>query len=402
MGYLQFSTSNSGGTVIERMRIDSSGNVGIGTSSPSYRLEVKGASATAGQLSIHDGTGDTTVSGVTAGSLLFQARDSSIRTIAEIDAVNTTTNGTGGAMVFQTRISDALAERMRIDSSGNVWIGTTANNVFDQVGGARPLVVQKADTNTTVNGSTASVTITNADTTTNNTAQLNFAAITGASTNQYSSAVISCIFGARTNGQYPTGQLTFSTSTTLNAAPTEKMRIDSSGNLLVGVTAAYGTSSAGNTHIAGGSSQQLFLRHTAATAGKYWKLGPDNGANNMTVMNNSGAGVYMTDGANTWSSTSDERLKTDLIPIENGLDKVNSLRSVTGRFKTDEVGISRSFLIAQDLQAVLPEAVSVQDSRLGTLGIAYTDVIPLLVASIKELKAIIDTQQEQINSLLGK
>lgn len=186
------------------------------------------------------------------------------------------------------------------------------------------------------------------------------------------------------------------------AAAAFRMAIDSSGNLLVGATNAYGTSSAGNTHIAGGSSQQLFLRHTAATVGKYWKLGPDNGTNNMTVMNNSGVGVYMTDGANTWSSTSDERLKTDLIPIENGLDKVNSLRSVTGRFKTDEEGVSRSFLIAQDVQAVLPEAVSMQDDELGTLGVAYTEVIPLLVSSIKELKAIIDTQNARIEALTAR
>jgi len=110
------------------------GNVGIGTSSPGAKLEVKGASATAGQLSIHDGTGDTTVSGVTAASLLFQARDTSVRTIAEIDAVNTTTNGTGGAMVFQTRISDTLAERMRIDSSGNLQFNSGYGSVATAYG----------------------------------------------------------------------------------------------------------------------------------------------------------------------------------------------------------------------------------------------------------------------------
>ena len=130
------------------LTIDTSQNVGIGTTSPGFRLEVKGPSATAGQLSIHDGTGDTTVSGNNAASLLFQTRDSSVRTIAEIDAVNTTTNGTGGAMVFQTRISDTLAERARIDSSGNLLVGRTNN----PSGLSNSLYVTGAYSNTTPSG----------------------------------------------------------------------------------------------------------------------------------------------------------------------------------------------------------------------------------------------------------
>jgi hypothetical protein len=128
--------------------VNSSDQVGIGTTAPAYKLEVKGASATAGQLSIHDGTGDTTVSGVTAASLLFQARDTSIRTLAEIDAVNTTTNGTGGAMVFQTRVSDTLAERMRIDSSGNVLVTNVAGLGYGT--GAGGTVTQATDKSTAV------------------------------------------------------------------------------------------------------------------------------------------------------------------------------------------------------------------------------------------------------------
>jgi hypothetical protein len=142
-----------GGT--EVARFDSSGNLGIGTSSPGAKLEVKGASATAGQLSIHDGTGDITVSGVTAASLLFQARDSSVRTIAEIDAVNTTTNGTGGAMVFQTRISDTLAERARIDSSGNLLVAKTSTSASSGIGYQ---VISSGETNAVMSASTNATT----------------------------------------------------------------------------------------------------------------------------------------------------------------------------------------------------------------------------------------------------
>ena len=150
-----------------------------------------------------------------------------------------------------TILGDASTDTLNVgngglvkDASGNVGIGTTVNNVYDQVASARPLVVQKSDTNTTLNGSLANITIVNSDTTTNNTAQLNFAAITGASTNQYSSASISTIFGARTNTVYPSGILTFSTSAATQA-PVERMRIDSSGNLLFNsgygsVATAYG------------------------------------------------------------------------------------------------------------------------------------------------------------------
>ena len=107
-------------------------------------------------------------------------------------------------------------------------------------------------------------------------------------------------------------------------------------------------------------------------------------------------GVYLLNGSSTsWTSTSDERLKTDLKPIENAAQKVSTLRAVTGRFKTDDENVSRAFLIAQDVLAVLPEAVSVAtspsaDNNEEFLGVQYTEVIPLLVAAIKELKAEID------------
>lgn len=102
----------------------------------------------------------------------------------------------------------------------------------------------------------------------------------------------------------------------------------------------------------------------------------------------SGTGVSLAAGGTSWGSYSDERLKENLIPIPDALAKVAKLRAVTGRYKTDEKDVSRSFLIAQDVLTVLPEAVDTSDKD--ALSLRYADVIPLLVASIKELKAEVD------------
>jgi hypothetical protein len=123
-------------------------------------------------------------------------------------------------------------------ASGNVTVGSGyTNNIYDSVAQPRPLTVGSSSTTTTYGASLAAITVVNTDTTTSNQAQINFAALTGANQNPFSGAMITAIFGARTNGQYPTGQLLFGTSTTLNAAPSEKVRIDNNGNVGIGNTA---------------------------------------------------------------------------------------------------------------------------------------------------------------------
>ena len=133
----------------------------------------------------------------------------------------------------------------------------------------------------------------------------------------------------------------------------------------------------------------------------------ENSSSQWKFVNGGSGGVYLASGGTSWVSASDERLKDIIEPIENGLTKVASLRAVIGKFKTDAEGTRRSFLIAQDVQAVLPEAISttmVKDDETNTeyLGVSYTDVIPLLVASIKELKTIVDAQATEITALKAK
>ena len=163
------------------------------------------------------------------------------------------------------------------------------------------------------------------------------------------------------------------------ATANERMRITSGGNVLIGSTT--------NT-----TNSNLIL--TGATR---WAVGTQSGGNIFYIVRDSdGVGQYMVQGSTSWTATSDERLKDIIEPITDAASKVSTLRAVIGKFKKDAEGTRRSFLIAQDVQAVLPEAVTVQEDELGTLGVQYTEVIPLLVAAIKELKAEVDSLKSQL------
>jgi hypothetical protein len=116
--------------------------------------------------------------------------------------------------------------------------------------------------------------------------------------------------------------------------------------------------------------------------------------------------IYYAYGGTAWVNSSDEALKDIIEPITNAVDKVSQLRSVIGKYKTEEEGARHPFLIAQDVQKVLPEAVYLNKSRVegepDTLGVGYTDVIPLLVAAIQEQQAIINDLKARIESLENK
>jgi hypothetical protein len=187
-----------------------------------------------------------------------------------------------------------------------------------------------------------------------------------------------------------------------NNSGTERMRIDANGNLLVGVTSPLVTSChsfVNNT--AAGNSPQLIVRNAQNTAGRYWKIGATADANPyMIIYNAADAGVYMGYGSTSFSSSSDETLKDIIEPITDGLNKVVGLRTVIGKFKSDEEETRRAFLIAQDVQEVLPEAITTDPN--GKLGLQYQDMIPLLVNAIKELKEIVDAQAVEIAALKAK
>jgi len=150
-GRLTFSTTPDGSdTVAERMRIGSNGYVGIGVTGPTYQLHVAnssftcsmerfaGASAAGPGIDFNKSRGGSTGSysvvsdGDVLGSLIFKGADgNSFATSAMIRASVDGTPGDGdmpGRLEFATTLDgqEAVTERMRLDSTGNLLLGGTA------------------------------------------------------------------------------------------------------------------------------------------------------------------------------------------------------------------------------------------------------------------------------------
>jgi hypothetical protein len=87
--------------------------------------------------------------------------------------------------------------------------------------------------------------------------------------------------------------------------------------------------------------------------------------------------------------TSDQRLKTNIAPINNALDKIDQITGVTydwdtklqQRHEGHDVGV-----LAQEVESILPEAVVTRED--GYKAVNYEKLVPLLIQAIKELKAI--------------
>ena len=312
-GRLTFSTCpDQTDTPVERLRIDSSGRVLVGTTSNTspgaFSAKIQTASTSFdGSISLRRDSnntgaqslvfgksrssslnGNTIVqSGDTLGAVVFCGADGTDLNSAAaqiLGAVDGTpgSNDMPGRLVFQTTADGAVSptERMRIDSSGHLLIGTLSSRATHGSGEAR---LQIEGTNT----ATAGVSVTRTDNGTG-AATFSFGKTRNGSVVQSGDnlgtihwqaddgtdlATPACSISAFSDGTPGSndmpGRLTFSTTADGGASPTERMRIDSSGRLLVGTTSLIDSSTASNFQIASSSGPRLCIarNNTNVTGG---------------------------------------------------------------------------------------------------------------------------------------
>jgi hypothetical protein len=98
---------------------------------------------------------------------------------------------------------------------------------------------------------------------------------------------------------------------------------------------------------------------------------------------------------------SDKRKKENIVTIDNALDKVCQMRGVYYNKIDDEKKTRQVGVIAQEMQEVLPEAVSYAED-LDEYGVSYGNIVGILIESIKELKAEVKELKAEVDSLKGK
>jgi hypothetical protein len=116
------------------------------------------------------------------------------------------------------------------------------------------------------------------------------------------------------------------------------------------------------------------------------------------VLNQTSTGVKLTNGATAWAAQSDERLKENIKPLENVLNKIKNYRCVEYNLKTEKKDKKIGF-IAQDWEGNFDPIISKDDE--GLLGMKYTETIPVLLKAIQEQQTIIEDLKARIETLEG-
>lgn len=399
------------------------GSVGIGNDSPSFPLDILSSESFQLRLAHYSdnnydggalmmvrgrGTADTPTavqSGNTMGGFYFRAHDGTdaYTTSAAIEVSASETHSPankGTHLTFETTTNGASSrsERMRITNSGKIGIGTTspdaALHIYSTPTGAQPnragIIIEGEGAS--FGGRIATRAYSDIDppffsgyralgtkaaplALTSGKKILNLigygydgASWAGNSNSPLISLETSETWSATNKGS----RITFFTVANGTTATDERMRIDHDGEVGIGITApAYKLDVDGDINLAAANALRFGGTQVCTSAG--------------------------------CTSSSDRRLKENILPLKNPLQKIIKLQGVEYDYKDrskygdqHQVGV-----IAQDVEKVFPEVVQT-DSKSGLKSVAYDHLVAPIIEAMKELFGISQQQSREIASLKEK
>jgi Chaperone of endosialidase len=347
---------STGGTTA--VTVDSSQNVGIGTSSPGYRLDTRIASA--GQIAnFSDGTQNLIIG--TTASLSY-------------------VNGQGGVLGLYT----SGLERARIDSSGNVGMGVTSMSATTR------LTLGRTSTSAISYG--LMVQNIGAVGNTGQGAQISFGNDQGSSSASPSGYIQTINTGGATNAS----AMAFGGYN--GSGFIEYARYDSSGNLLVGATATINLAKMLMQFT--NASNGFYLDETSNSSGTQYVRFSQSGTQTGSITR-----VLQTSAVN-YGTSSDYRLKENIAPMIGALQTVARLKPVTYTWK--DCGVESDGFIAHELAEVFPQAVVGEkdavneDGSINPQAIDTSFLVATLTAAIQEQQAIITQLQADVAALKGQ
>jgi hypothetical protein len=293
------------------------------------------------------------------------------------------------------------AERMRIDSSGNIVFGTDSYTDHSDVvirGGTKTqgtnawdgsqITLKGGDALIGGGGGGAGDLLLEAGN-----------AIKYANSNGHAGDVIisgGTVTSAGFTGNYNPGEVIFKT----DAA--EAMRIDSSGNVLVGTTdpIAYSTST---TSGGGIKASGVVFGSVAGNAAIFNRHSSDGDIINLRKDGTTVGSISVTGSATTYNTSSDYRLKENITPIQGASDIVKMMRPCTYTFESD--GSWADGFIAHEMQELHPQAVTgskdaMQDEEYEVSPAVYKDIITPAVAAVAESPAVYDEYGGLVSELV--